>query len=324
MTGICARRRWLCMHTKMALIQLAQWSDGVSRRPLAGSVGATQVELGHLPNEIRAEKKAALDGLTKSDEGLVEWREHTLRLGECFLIGRQKHQNDNNAFGEWLNANGLGDDFIDKNDRAALIGMATHRHIAKRVLETTKRRSWQLIWREEIAPEVEISGGFPNARKTPPPGRPRKSSEETRQAVRPLIEAGKTIDRSAIAKQLGVGEHSVQLAVVAERAALETRKSEGMVELASVRKRFHPLFERVREQSKRHIAHISKTELALIAAEGERLLKEWKDDDAKVGRTGRRAASPSRSAQAEGGSHNGAPLQADPERDLGFDQGTRS
>jgi hypothetical protein len=50
---------------------------------------------------------------------------------------------------------------------------------------------------------------------------------------------------------------------------------------AATAKKLHALFKRVREQSKQHVTLISKTELALIASEGERLLREWVDGDEK-------------------------------------------
>ena len=90
-----------------------------------------------------------------------------MKLGRGLLLGREWHQNDNNAFNVWLNDNELAEDLISKDDRAALIGMAEHPEIAERVLATTQRRSWQLIWREEIAPEVEVWGVFVALRKPP-------------------------------------------------------------------------------------------------------------------------------------------------------------
>jgi predicted transcriptional regulator len=125
------------------------------------------VALADLVVKIKASFVAAHVGAKAEEDGRAAWRGNTMKLGKGLLLGRELHQNDNNAFNVWLNDNGLGEDLISKDDRAALIGMAEHPEISERVLATTQRRSWQLIWREEIATEVEVSGGFRSVTKTP-------------------------------------------------------------------------------------------------------------------------------------------------------------
>jgi hypothetical protein len=70
------------------------------------------------------------------------------------------------------------------------------------------------------------------------------------------------------------------------RASLHPEKAAGATAArtagkAATAKKLLALFKRVRFQSKQHVATISKTELALIASEGERLLREWVEGDEK-------------------------------------------
>jgi hypothetical protein len=56
------------------------------------------------------------------------------------------------------------------------------------------------------------------------------------------------------------------------------------VSIQALIERLHPLFERVKVQSTKHVALISKTELAIIASQGQRLLDEWASGDETVRR----------------------------------------
>lgn len=55
------------------------------------------------------------------------------------------------AFGAWFDTHAF--DF-NKNDRAALVGMGQNPDLARAVLRNTGRFSCQLIWREEILPQL--------------------------------------------------------------------------------------------------------------------------------------------------------------------------
>jgi hypothetical protein len=156
-------------------------------------------ELPGIADAIRRFHKGALDGLKQESVGVAAWRASTLSLGRELLRGRQLHQNDNAAFGAWLKASGLGDDFLDGHNRAALIGMAEHPEIATTVLEATIKRSWRRIWEEEIVPKVEAADGFGRAAKTPSakrePGRPRQPryQGERKPAPPPKPEAASAV-----------------------------------------------------------------------------------------------------------------------------------
>lgn len=90
---------------------------------------------------------------TRAMNGDREWREGTLELAEALAEARARFS-DNKSFGRWLNAMpGLDD--LGSDDRAALIGMGRNLDIAREILNETTRRSWRLIWLEEIKPIVE-------------------------------------------------------------------------------------------------------------------------------------------------------------------------
>jgi hypothetical protein len=113
-------------------------------------------------------------------------------------------------------------------------------------------------------------------------GRPHKFSDEVeRQAAILVLDEGKT--RAQAAAQAGVTQKVVQFAVQRELGRRESH-TEKMVSIHVLIEALHPLFERVREQSQRHLAMLSKSELAIVASEGKRLLDSWASDDPTVRR----------------------------------------
>lgn len=112
-------------------------------------------------------------------------------------------------------------------------------------------------------------------------------TEAARKIVRPLVEAGKAIQRDQLAKELGISSGTVQRAEMQERARLEGMNGdtkEKMVSIHVLIEKLVPLFERVRDQGTRHEALVSLSELRIIASEGRRLLDEWASDDETVRR----------------------------------------
>jgi hypothetical protein len=155
-------------------------------------VAGVEREPADLVADIKAFFVAARSGAKAEEDGRAIWRDNTMKLAKALLAGRELHQNDNNAFGSWLDATGLGEDLISHIDRAALISMAEHAEIAERVLAITTRRSWQHIWREEIAPEVEAKGVI-HVNKTPSNpkpnrgGRPRKAPAHSADPIDDVV-----------------------------------------------------------------------------------------------------------------------------------------
>ena len=75
---------------------------------------------------------------------------------------------------------------------------------------------------------------------------------------------------------------------------------EPMVPVAEVRKRFLPLFKRVKQQALvNHVAYISRTELRMIASEGKRTLKAWAEGNLEVRRISPHLVEPTGPADEE-------------------------
>src|SRR6516162_8383217 len=90
------------------------------------------------------------NALQQEAEGRKLWIEGTLELINILDDARKRLGSDQ-AFGKWLTDNGYGDR-ITRNDRRALLNMAEHPQHTREVLNQTHRRSWRLIWEEEIQP----------------------------------------------------------------------------------------------------------------------------------------------------------------------------
>src|SRR5262249_22286397 len=97
------------------------------------------------------------NGKKQEAEGRKLWIEGTLELINILDDARNRLGSDK-AFGTWLSNSGYGDR-ITRHDRTALLNMAKHPALTRKVLGETTRRSWQLIWRDEIQPQL------PNARQ---------------------------------------------------------------------------------------------------------------------------------------------------------------
>jgi hypothetical protein len=89
------------------------------------------------------------------------WIEGSIKLAQ-FLHAKRKEYASDQDFGAWLAESGYGDNHISRHDRAALIKMGEHPDVTHSVLEQTTRRSWQLIWREEIQPRLEQAARLPS------------------------------------------------------------------------------------------------------------------------------------------------------------------
>jgi len=85
--------------------------------------------------------------IQKSQERLAkggqEWVDATLELAAALNEGRGAIPS-NITFGGWLKERGL--DFYNKDDRAALIGLASNLELAREILSKTESRCYQKIW----------------------------------------------------------------------------------------------------------------------------------------------------------------------------------
>ena len=87
--------------------------------------------------------------------------------------------------GSGLTENGYGEDRITRHDRTALLNMALHPERTREVLNQTHRRSWRLIWEEEIRPARLPSGGQPADGESPEANPANNSEGEKKPARRP-------------------------------------------------------------------------------------------------------------------------------------------
>ena len=97
------------------------------------------------PMNVLAEKIRA--AYARTEHGKREWVEGTIELAAAFADARSRfpaHQ----QFRHWIADAEL--DFINHQDRAALISMADDLDLARIVLEETERTSWQHIWDQEM------------------------------------------------------------------------------------------------------------------------------------------------------------------------------
>lgn len=148
--------------------------------------------------------------------GEHEWIEGSLELAQALDEGRKLFQ-ANQAFGQWLVEN--NHDHVNKDDRAALIGLASDLVLAREVLTQTDRRSYQHIW-------AEVKSRFLHVKKTDKPmrGRPgeprnaKTTKRAKRHESRPAehhAAAAKCLDegksRVEVAAETGLSEHQVQL-----------------------------------------------------------------------------------------------------------------
>jgi predicted transcriptional regulator len=122
-------------------------------------------------------------------------------------------------------------------------------------------------------------GGRPKSSK--PEGKHKYDASLEAKAASSVLDGGKGVVKTAEA--LGVSQQVVIRATERERGRREAH-TEKMVSIHVLIEELHPLFERVREQSQRHLAQLSKSELAIIASEGKRLLDRWASDDPTVRR----------------------------------------
>src|SRR5262249_29489581 len=97
------------------------------------------------------------NALQQEAEGRKLWIEGTLELINILDDARNRFGSDQ-AFGMWLADNGYGETRIKRHDRSALLNMAQHLNVTRNVLEQTHRRSWRLIWEEEIQPRLPSDG----------------------------------------------------------------------------------------------------------------------------------------------------------------------
>jgi hypothetical protein len=125
------------------------------------------------------------DGLQQEAEGHKLWIEGTLELINILDDARNRFPSDK-EFGAWLTDNGYGENRIKRNDRRALLNMAEHPQHTREVLNQTHRRSWRLIWEEEIQPLLHsaVQPAEGESPKANPANNPEQPAEPEKKPTR--------------------------------------------------------------------------------------------------------------------------------------------
>src|SRR5262245_24343474 len=124
------------------------------------------------------------NALQQETEGRKLWIAGTLELIDILGDARNRLGSDQ-AFGTWLTDNGYGETRITRQDRSALLNMAEHPNVTREVLQQTHRRSWRLIWEEEIQPRSRLPSGGQPADGENPEANPANNSEQTAGEKKP-------------------------------------------------------------------------------------------------------------------------------------------
>ena len=156
-----------------------------------------------------------------------------------------------------------------------------------------------------------------------------------RKIVRPIVAADEPALVNKLAKEHGFSHVTFEAAVLAERARLDAFDEVGVpdddprrfgapnktpgktISIHLLIEELSPLFKRIKDQSTRHLAALSKTELSMIASQGQRLLDGWASGDETVRRV-RGHVVPLKRPTTEEGS-DGISLHADQQQDTGSD-----
>jgi hypothetical protein len=130
--------------------------------------------------------------------------EGTLELANILLDLRERFPADQD-FSKKLAECGYGENRIRRQDRAALINMAGHQDLARKVLEHTHRRSYRLIWADEVQPEVQRrlhSAGQPAEDESPATAPAEDTGTvETPVVIQPATRRPKTTTRQTRARK---------------------------------------------------------------------------------------------------------------------------
>ena len=124
--------------------------------------------------------QAAREGIAMMRAGEAQMAEGALKAAEALHRERVRLKNDI-AFGRWCNANGLGEDVISKNERAALIKVGADIPYWRGRIVEAKGRSIRMIVENNPPPEVPLWGNPPYLHATPQSrGRSRRSQRSRR------------------------------------------------------------------------------------------------------------------------------------------------
>jgi hypothetical protein len=265
-----------------------------------------------MPDKLERLARAISRGLSRMTTAHTDWNEAVIETASALAEARGVHPS-NEAFGRWCEANGFGEDILNKDDRAAYVAMGSDPDQLRTVLGKTQSRSIRLIFQNEFRlrnaekTEPNREHSAPKSKKqsrSGKSGRARKPSRankpdttQVQDHIREAVQNEEPIHRSATAKEFNVSEYAVSLATAREEErktllaelgliSIEALKSASIKEkyIAHCRmedkKREQEFESRVQEEVKKRIdrafPHLQKAENEAYSTKEryQRLLKE--------------------------------------------------
>ena len=203
-----------------------------------------------LPSKLERLSKRIKKNMEIGHEIRAEWIESKIEIGCDLLEARIEFGKNDRAFHDWLTAERLGDSFLPKNDRAALIAMAVEPDRMRRVFESTDRWSPRYIY----ANEWDVSLCRETSKK---PRRRAPGVDKARDAVRTSVQESGEAQTTEVAEALNLDPRTVQRAVLAERAYFEGVEDGKAIALK----------ERLTKAQAHHIERLVKIEARRLAGE---------------------------------------------------------
>lgn len=142
-----------------------------------------------LPNKLERLSKRIKKNMKIGHEIRAQWIESKIEMACDLLEARLEFRDNNNAFHEWLVSEGLGNNAIEKNDRAALLAMGADPERMRTVLKATNRWSPRYIYEMEWGSSLRRD----NPPQRPKSGRPPIKKEAARQLARARMDAGEAM-----------------------------------------------------------------------------------------------------------------------------------
>jgi hypothetical protein len=168
-----------------------------------------------LPNKLERLSKRIKKNMKVGHEIRSAWIESKIEMACDLLEARLEFRHNDNRFHDWLIVEGLGDNALPKDDRAALIAMGANPEHMRTVLKATNRWSPRYIYEKEW----EVSLHSETTSQDPKRGRPSIKTGAARDIIRAKMAAGEAVSQNL--KIDGISAHTVRRAIEQERGRLE-------------------------------------------------------------------------------------------------------
>lgn len=137
-----------------------------------------------MPNPMSALVERIKAAHERTVNGRKEWIEGALEFAATLAEARARFPSDI-ALGVWLAQNEL--DWLGKENRAALLGMAEDLNLTRTILEEAKSASFRVIWREEVEPSLhEVAKDVKTLYRATKSAKRRRKGRPSSQLLDPL------------------------------------------------------------------------------------------------------------------------------------------